>query len=158
MGVSPTSYKSSTQYNYSRGNSRNTSFHSPEANIEAEIASKKARGRGRNLEEQAYRIAAHGYKTIDEFEKMKGRMNGMQDNVKTLIGAIDQLQREKSKLQDERERLVDRIHSREEEVRKAESRVEKERRKVKENEVFVCLIIPCLFHKQHLYCINEQIE
>eukprot|EP00794_Sanderia_malayensis_P006082 gene6082-6785_t len=123
--------------------SRNTSFQSQaEANIEAEIAAKKSsrglhRGGGgkRMLEEQAYRNTVHGYKTIDELEVMKNNMSGVQDQVKVLLGTIDQLQREKSKLQEERARLVDRIYAKEEDVRRAESRVEAEKRKVKENDV-----------------------
>ena len=119
---------------HNRTSSCNASFHSVDP-AEVELASKRSRGRrGRGIEEHAYRTATHGYKTIDELETLKSRLGGIQDNVKTLVTSVDQVQREKSKLQDERSRLLERLHLKDEEVKKFDSRLDVERRKLQEND------------------------
>lgn len=119
----------------SKPGSNNTSFYSPDANMQAEISAKKSRSRrGKAMESQMYRTASHGYHTIDELENLKGRLNNVQEHVKSLVASVDQAQREKGKLQEECVRLMHRLEQREEEMKKVHSNLVLEQRKTKDNE------------------------
>ncbi|XP_065066732.1 golgin subfamily B member 1-like [Rhopilema esculentum] len=116
----------------SKQSSRNTSFHSPEEAINGEHAAKKSRSR-RNKEMQRV-TASRAYLIMDEVEGIKGQVNWVQENIKSLLACIDQTQREKIKLQEECKQLLRRIEEKEEELRAFETSMEKERQRMSDVE------------------------
>lgn len=118
----------------SKHSSRNTSFFSPEENKLAEAVSKRSHSRRQKGDTKCHRAVSHVYHTLDELENVKGKMSGIQDQVKGLLACIDQANREKVKVQDECKHLLQRMEEKDEQIKRAEANLESERHRMKDND------------------------
>ena len=132
--TSPTEFRILSHSN-SKQSSRNASFYSAEDGNCAELTGKKSNQRRHRKDSYSYRAAASsGYETIDEIERLKGKMSWIQDHVKGLIGCIEEAKREKYKVQEECKQLLQRMEEKDAQMKKAEANLELERHRMSDND------------------------
>ena len=132
--ASPSELRALGNSGNSKQSSRNTSFYSPEENRYAEMTSRSSHSRRHKGDSHRARAGTNGYHVINEIDGVKGKMNGIQDQVKGLIACIDQANREKCKVQEEFKHLLHRMEEKDEQVKQAEAHLELERHKMSDHD------------------------